>query len=150
MTFPLPPPSDYETDTPYAWLRLAATLVLGTIACVGTWSVIVVLPTIQVEFDTIRGGASIPYTCTMIGFALGGVLMGRLADRFTIVVPLVSGAFLLSAGYGLAGASHSLWQFSLAHGLLIGPGAAAGFAPLISDLSHWFRRHRAFAVTIAA
>jgi MFS family permease len=139
-----------DTDSAYSWMRLAVTVVVGTIACVGTWSVIVALPTIQVEFDTIRGGASLPYTSAMLGFALGGVVLGRLADRFSIVVPLMIGALLLLAGYALAGLSGSLWQFALAHGLLIGPGAAAGFAPLISDLSHWFRRHRAFAVTMAA
>jgi MFS family permease len=125
-------------------------LALGTIACVGNWSVIVALPTIEADFDTMRGGATLPYTCVMLGFALGGVAMGRLADRLGIVIPLVMGAALLLAGYILAGLSASLWQFALVHGLLIGPGAAVGFAPLISDLSHWFRRRRALAVTIAA
>ena len=139
-----------DVDSPYAWVRLALALVLGTVACVGTWSVVVVLPTIQVEFDTIRGGASLPYTCTMLGFAFGGVVMGRLADRFTIVVPILIGAALLAAGYVLAGLSTSLWQFALAQGLFIGSGAAAGFAPLISDLSHWFRKQRALAVAVAS
>jgi MFS family permease len=139
-----------EIDSRYAWIRLALTLVFGTIACVGAWSVVVVLPTIQVEFDTIRGGASLPYTCTMLGFAFGGVAMGRLADRTSIVVPIEIGAVLLLAGYVAAGLSATLWQFALAQGLLIGVGAAAGFAPLISDLSHWFRRRRAIAVAMAA
>ena len=138
------------TDTPYAWARLAVTMVLGTIACVGTWSVIVVLPTIEVEFGTIRGGASLPFTATMLGFAVGGVAMGKLADRFSIVAPIVCGATLLLVGYVLAGLSTTLWQFTLAHGLFIGTGAAAGFAPLISDVSHWFRRRRALAVTMGA
>src|SRR5215207_7353998 len=79
-------------DSPYAWGRLAAAMLIGTLACVGTWSVIVVLPTIEVEFDTFRGGASLPFTATMLGFAVGGVAMGKLADRFSIVVPLVGGA----------------------------------------------------------
>lgn len=142
-------PAD-DIDSRYAWMRLALTLVLGTIACVGTWSVVVVLPTIQVEFDTLRGGASLPYTCTMLGFAFGGVAMGRLADRTSIVVPIEVGAVLLLVGFVAAGLSTTLWQFALAQGLLIGVGAAAGFAPLVSDLSHWFRRHRALAVAVAA
>ena len=144
----------------YGWLwrhlpgpvvvRVALAVVLGTIACVGNWSVVVVLPTIQVEFDTIRGGASLPYTGTMLGFAVGSAVMGRLADRFTVVAPLWIGAGLLCIGYVLAALSTDIWQFALVHALFIGTGSAAGFAPLMADLSHWFRKRRALAVTIAA
>ena len=33
-----------EVDSGYAWWRLVLTLVLGTVACVGNWSVVVLLP----------------------------------------------------------------------------------------------------------
>ncbi len=61
-----------ELDSGTAWRRLAAALALATIGGVGLWSAVVVLPTIQVEFGVDRAGASIPYTATMIAFALGG------------------------------------------------------------------------------
>lgn len=140
----------YEPDSPYAWLRLVLALVVGTVACVGSWSVVVVLPAMQGEFDTLRSGATLPYTCAMLGFGAGNVVMGRIADRYGIMVPIVVGGLLLAAGYTAAGFSHSLWQFAAAHGLLIGIGSAAGFSPLISDLSHWFRRHRGLAVVCGA
>lgn len=136
-------------DSRYSWLRLAITLVLGTVACVGNWSVVVVLPTLQLEFDTLRGGASLPYTCTMLGFAFGGVAMGRLADRVGIVMPVLIGAALLCFGYVAAAFTSNIWQFALLS-VVIGLGSAAGFSPLISDLSHWFRKRRALAVTFAA
>jgi MFS family permease len=138
-----------EADSPYAWLRLVLTLMVGTVACVGNWSVVVVLPTLQVEFDTLRGGASLPYTCMMVGFATGSIAMGRMADRLGIVVPVLIGAVLLCAGYVLAGLTSSIWQYALLS-VVIGLGSAAGFAPLISDLSHWFHKHRALAVSFAA
>ncbi|MFB2549746.1 MFS transporter [Ensifer soli] len=138
-----------EVDSPYAWFRLFLTLVLGTVACVGNWSVVVLLPILEIEFGTVRGGASLPYTCTMLGFAFGGVAMGRLADRVGIVAPVLIGAVLLGIGYVAAAFTTSLWQYS-ALSAVIGLGSAAGFAPLISDLSHWFRRHRALAVAFAA
>lgn len=136
-------------DSRYAWLRLMLTVILGTVACVGNWSVVVVLPTLQVEFDTLRGGASLPYTATMLGFAFGGVVMGRLADKVGIVVPVLIGALLLSIGYIAAAFTSTIWQFA-ALSVVIGLGSAAGFSPLISDLSHWFRKRRALAVTFAA
>ncbi len=138
-----------EIDSGYAWWRLVLTLILGTVACVGNWSVVVLLPTLQIEFDTVRGGASLPYTCTMLGFAFGGVVMGRLADRVGIVVPVLIGGLLLCIGYVMAALTTNIWQFA-ACSLVIGLGSAAGFSPLISDLSLWFGKYRALAVTFAA
>lgn len=140
----------YAPDSTYAWLRLALSLMVGTVACVGSWSVVVVLPSVQAEFGTLRAGASLPYTCAMLGFGFGNIAMGRVADRYGILVPIVAGALLLGSGYFLAALSSSLWQFALVHGLLIGIGAGTGFAPLIADLSHWFRRHRGLAVVFGA
>lgn len=137
-------------DSAYSWLRLGFSLVLGTLSNVGTWSVVVALPAIEIEFGTLRAGASLPYTATMIGVAVGSVVMGRLADRFGIVVPIVIGAVLLFLGYSLASISNSLWTFTLVHGLFIGIGASSGFAPLIADVSHWFVKRRGFAVAMGA
>ena len=39
----------------------------------------------------------------MIGFGVGGVLMGRLSDRFGIIVPVLIGAVALGAGYVAGG-----------------------------------------------
>ena len=61
-------------DGPYAWFRLGVSVLLGTIASVGMWSVIVVLPYVQAEFGVDRASASLPYTATMIGFGVGNVI----------------------------------------------------------------------------
>ena len=65
---------------------IAAAVLLSTIGGVGMWSVPVVLPTLQAEFNVARGDASLPYTLGMVGFAFGGVLMGRVAvaDRLLL------------------------------------------------------------------
>jgi MFS family permease len=138
-------------DGAYAWWRLAASLALSTIGGIGLWSAIVSLPAIQAEFGVDRGDASLPYTATMVGFALGGVLMGRLADRFGIVVPVIVGALMLGIGYVAAANAASLWQFMLAQALLIGLlGSSATFGPLVADVSLWFVRRRGIAVAIVA
>ena len=131
--------------------RLLASLALSTIGGVGLWSVVVALPVIEAEFGVDRGDASLPYTATMVGFALGGVLMGRLADRFGIVVPVVLGACMLGVGYVAAAQATSLWQFMLAQALLIGLlGSSATFGPLVADVSLWFKRRRGIAVAVVA
>jgi MFS family permease len=138
-------------DSAYAWWRLAAALALSTMGGIGLWSAIVALPAIQAEFGVDRADASLPYTATMVGFALGGVLMGRLADRFGIVVPVALGALMLGVGYVAAANAESLWQFTLAQALLIGLlGSSATFGPLVADVSLWFVRRRGIAVAIVA
>jgi MFS family permease len=136
-------------ESPYAWWRLAVSLTLMTLGGVGMYSVTVVLPRIQADFDVARGDASLPYTLTMVGFGLGGVLMGRLSDRFGVMVPVLLGAVGLGLGFIAAGAATTLWQFSLAQGLLIGLlGTSATFAPLVADTSRWFTRRRGIALAI--
>jgi MFS family permease len=140
-----------ELDGAAAWRRLAAALALAAIGGVGLWSSVVVLPTVEAEFGVDRGGASIPYTATMVAFAIGGAVMGRLADRFGIMVPMILGSVMLGIGYFVAAASGSYWGFVAAQAVLIGGlGASSTFGPLVADISHWFVRRRGIAVAIVA
>ena len=126
-----------------------ASLALMTISGIGMYGASVVLPAVQREFGVARGGASLPYTLTLIGFGFGGVLMGRLADRFGVMVPVLLGALGLGLGMTLAGFSGSLLAFSLIHGALIGLlGTSSTFAPLAADTSQWFTRRRGIALAI--
>jgi MFS family permease len=133
----------------YPLLRLGIALLLMTLGGSGMYAVVVALPQVQAEFGVARGDASLPYTLTMVGFGLGGILMGKLADRFGVMMPAIIGSVALGIGFVAAGSAASLWQFSLAQGLLIGAlGSAATFAPLVADISHWFTRRRGIAIAI--
>ena len=142
--------SAYGVESAYAWRRLACALAVATIGGVGMWSVVVALPAIQTDFGIDRADASLPYTCVMLGFGTGGILMGRLADRYGIMVPLMLGTLALGLGYIAVGLSANLWQVALAHGFLIGIGCSTTFGPMMADISHWFMRRRGIAVALAA
>ena len=136
-------------DSRYAWVRLGAALLLMTIGGVGMYGMVVALPPVQAEFGIDRSAASLPYTVTMIGFGLGGILMGRLSDRFGVIVPVLIAGVCLGLGFVLAGMAPNLLVFALAHGLLIVLlGTAGTFAPLVADISLWFTRRRGIAVAI--
>ena len=144
-------PPLHTADSRYAWTRLLATLALMTVGNGCMYIVAVVLPAVQAEFGVARADASLPYTLLMIGFGVGGIWMGRLADRRGVMVPALVGAAGLGAGFILAGFSGSLWGFALAHGVFIGLlGSSATFAPLVADTSLWFVRRRGIAVAICA
>jgi len=140
-----------EIDGAYAWMRLALSTLLSTIGGLGMWSVVVALPAVQAEFGVARGSASLPYTLTMIGVASGNVMMGRIVDRFGVVIPLLIAGTGLGVGYVAASLVGTLTQFTLAYGVLIALlGCSVTFGPMIADISHWFVRRRGLAVSVCA
>ena len=138
-----------ETDSRYSWFRLVLTLLVATIANAGMWAIIVIMPAVEAEFGTTRAEASLPYTLTMIGFALGNFYLGRAVDRFGVALSLIFAALTVALGLVLAIMSHSIVLLSAAQ-LIIGFASAIGFGPLIADISHWFVRRRGIAVALVA
>ena len=138
-----------DIDGPRAWTRLAAAICFGTLGGAGMWAVIVVLPAIQSEFGVDRGMASLSYTATMVGFAFGNVVIGRLLDRLGFVRPALAAVLILSGGFALAAFAPSFVLVAVAQAL-IGIGASVSFGPLLADISHWFDRRRGLAITLAA
>ncbi len=136
-------------DSRASWVRLALSLLIGVVGNAGMWAIIVILPAVQAEFGTDRAEASLPYAATMVGFALGNWLIGRVVDRFGLAVSLAGSAVLIASGYTLASLAPTIGVLTLVQGL-IGFGTSVAFGPLIADTSHWFLRHRGIAVGVAA
>lgn len=142
-------PDSFTPDSRQAWVRLVLALVIGSIGAVGMWAVVVVIPVVQAEFGATRGAVSLAFTLMMFGFGLGGVIAGKITDRFGIVPAMAISIAFLGVANVLAGLSTQLWQFVAAY-FLIGLGTSATFAPLMAEASHWFERYRGLAVTIVA
>jgi MFS family permease len=138
-----------KPESAYAWVRLAASLLIGTVGSAGLWAVVVTLPAVQAEFHAARADASLPYTLAMFGFGLGSVMIGRLVDRFGIVLPMVGAVLTLGLAFIGSATAPGLTVFALAN-LVIGFGCSATFAPLVADISHWFTRRLGIAVAICA
>src|SRR5512142_923222 len=100
-------PAAFTPDSRQAWVRL----VLGSIGAVCMWSVVVVIPVVQAEFGATRGAVSLAFTLTMFGFGLGGVIAGKITDRFGIVPAMAISIVFLGVANLLAGLSSQLWQF---------------------------------------
>jgi MFS family permease len=89
-------------------------LVLMIVGASGMYVMAVVLPAVQAHFQVDRGLASMPYTLTMLGVGVGG-LMGRMADRSGIMRPLLLGGACLGGGFiaaALAPTSGSSWPLT--------------------------------------
>jgi MFS family permease len=141
----------YGTDSAYSWFRLAISLAIATIAGIGFWVPVVVLPAIETDFEVDRAGASLPYTLSMIGFAIGSVIMGKLVDKVGIMRPMIFSAVMLGIGFAAASQAPSYATYMAAQAILIGClGCGVSFGPLVADISHWFRKRRGLAVSIVA
>ena len=136
-------------DSGYAWRRLAASVALSTVGGIGMWCLAVALPAVQGDLGVSRADISFAYSMNMLGFFAGGVLAGRMVDRRGIVATSIVSAVALAVGFVLAPLTSSLVLFAAAQ-VLIGVSAAATFAPLVADVSHWFEKRRGVAVAIAA
>ena len=137
-------------DSPQAAWRLLTTLLLMLLGNSGMYVVSVVLPEVQAEFAVSRADASIPYTLSMLGFGIGGMWMGRWADRFGIARVAALGALGVASGFVLAGMSGGIIGFALAQGLLGLLGIASTFAPLLADTAQWWNKRRGIAVAVCA
>ena len=133
----------------YPVVRLIAALILVTMGGAAMYAVIVALKPASFEFDVSRGLASVPYMMLMLTGGVGGVFMGRLADRFGVLVPVLIGCVGLPGGMAGAAYAQEFWQFCAALGVLSGLlGTSAVFAPMAADISLWFTRRRGLAVAI--
>src|SRR5690606_41035638 len=99
-------------DSAYSWARLGLSLLVGVIGNVGMWSIVLILPQVEAEFAVARADASLPYTLTMVGYALGNLFIGRAVDRWGMARSLVAAALLLGAAFGLAALAHTVATLS--------------------------------------
>ncbi len=136
-------------DSRASWIRLSLSLMVSLIGNVGMWAIIVIMPAMQAEFGVDRADAAIPYTLTMLGFALGNFLIGRAVDRYGVALSLAASAILMALGFGAAALAPNIATLSALQ-FFIGFGTATSFGPLIADVSQWFLKRRGIAVGIIA
>ena len=141
--------STTQHDSSYSWLRLAISLTIAIVGNAGMWVIILVLPSVQSEFGVDRASASLPFTLTMLGFALGNFYMGKLADRYNLSTVLLFSSILLASCFIFAAQSNSILSLAVIQ-FIIGFGTGASFGPIIADTSIWFLKKRGIAVALAA
>ena len=108
--------SPSPVDGSYAWFRLTISVLISAISGIGLWAFVVVLPTVESDFGIDRASASLPYTMTMAGFAIGNVIFGRFVDRVGIVMPTIIAAVALGGGFIASALTSEIWQFTVIHG----------------------------------
>ena len=138
-----------KTDSRESWIRLVVIFLIASFGNVGMWSIVTVMPSIESEFFLDRSQASLPYTTTMVGFAIGNWVFGKLLDRFGLFYILIGATFFIVSGFFSAALTTTVVTFSIVQ-FFLGMGTAGSFAPLISEISRWFKKYRGITVAIVA
>ena len=66
-----------KEDSGLAWIRLSLVFILCALGFIGMWSVVMILPSIESEFQITRSSVTIPYVLTMFGFGIGNIIVGK-------------------------------------------------------------------------
>jgi MFS family permease len=89
-------------------------------------------------------------TVGLVGVALGGVVMGTVADRAGIRTVCLIAALSVGICVAIASRADQLWQFYLLFFLAGAFGAGALFAPVIAAVGGWFPTGAGLAIGIAS
>jgi MFS family permease len=134
----------------YPWVIVAA---VGTILAIAMGQLVnglsVFAIPLEQEFGWARGPVALINSVGLIGLALGGVVMGTVADRAPIRLVALTGVSVLGLCVMLASRAETLWQFYVLF-FVAGFFGAGLFAPLISLVGSWFPVGAGLAIGIAS
>lgn len=108
-----------------------------------------VLP-LEMHFGWDRADVAAVNSIGLVGIALGGIVMGFLADRIATRLICLVGAATLSLALLLAARAGALWQFYTLFFVAGAVGGGALFAPVIALVGGWFRTGAGLAIGIAS
>ncbi len=146
MENPVTPP-----ESRFRWVVVAAAaLVLGIAMGTLVNGLSAFLVPLEGHFGWERSEVAAINSFGLIGIALGGVIMGLIADRIAVRTVCLVGATSLSLALLIAAHANSLWQF---YALFFAAGAIGGgalFAPVIALVGGWFRTGAGLAIGVAS
>ncbi len=140
--------SAQSVETRASWVVAAAVLVIMGIAFGAPWITVVALKDIAAQVGGQRSIPAFASALMRIGSGVGGILMGRLAERIGIRWTVAIGAVMIAAGLAISTLGPSLPLY-LGHGLFIGLIGIGGInAPSYVYVSRWFDRRRGSALAL--
>ena len=138
-----------EPDSWQAWFRLTLIFIICVIGCIGMWSIIIIMPSLQNEFNIDRSSSTIPYITTMIGFGLGNIVIGKFLDKFGIQKPIIFSFLFLMLCFYLSIFCYNVTLVSSIQ-FFLGFFSGVFFGPMMADVTNYFYKRRGIAVSIVA
>jgi MFS family permease len=138
-----------DIDSRQAWLRLLLIFTMSVLGTAGMWSVVIIMPSIQNEFQLDRAASTYPYVTTMFGYGFGNVIIGRMLDKIGVKKPIIFALSLLIISYLLSVFANNILWLSIVQ-FFLGFSAAAFFGPMMAVISKYFHKRKGLAVSLVA
>ena len=131
-----------------SWLVAVITLAILSVSYGAPLVVVVGLKPIVAALDTDRSVVALAASLVWLGTGIGGIVMGRLAERLGMRPIAIFGAVMTALGLAVSAIGQT-WALVLGSALFIGLlGNSAHFPPLVTYVSRWFDRRRGTAVAL--
>ena len=140
--------SSTSIESRSSWVVASVALVTMLMAFGGAWITPVALKDIAAEVGGAREVPALASALAWLCSGVGGIIMGRIADRIGTRWTVLFGALMIGAGLTIStfGPPWPLW---IGHGLFIGLVGLGGInAPMYVYISRWFDRRRGSALAL--
>ena len=112
------------------------------------WITAVALKDIAAEVDGTRSIPALASALAWLGSGVGGIMMGRIADRVGTRWTVIFGSLMIGLGLAISTLGPP-WPLWIGHGLFIGLIGLGGInAPMYIYVSRWFDRRRGSALAL--
>lgn len=138
----------FSVETRSSWVVAFVTLFALMMAFGANWIIVVALKDIAAEVDGARSIPALASALAWLGSGVGGILMGRLADRIGTRWTVLGGSLMIGLGLAISTLGPP-WPLWVGHGLFVGLIGLGGInAPLYIYVSRWFDRRRGSALAL--
>ncbi len=140
--------SSSSIETRASWVVASVALFIMMMAFGAAWITAVALKDIAAEAGGARSIPALASALAWLGSGVGGILMGRIADRVGTRWTVICGALMIGLGLSISTLGPP-WPLWIGHGLFIGMIGLGGInAPLYIYVSRWFDRRRGSALAL--
>ena len=135
-------------ETRDSWVVAVVALATLGFSFGAPWVAVVSLKTIAADFGGTRSTPALAGSLGWIGVGIGGIVMGRVAERLGVRFTVMFGAAMVCVGLAISSLGQP-WQLYVGHGIFIGLLGNGGInAPLYVYVSKWFDRRRGSALAL--
>lgn len=140
----------HSVESRTSWIVAGAALSLLMVGFGAPLVAAVALKPIAATLDAPRSVPALAGSAAYLGSALGGLVMGPIADRVGIRRLAAFGILMVAAGMAVSSIGTEA-ALLLGHGVLLGFfGLASLFAPLLTLVTRWFDRRRGTALALVS
>ena len=135
-------------ETRASWVVAVVALLTLAFSFGAPWVAVVSLKIMAADFGGSRSLPALAGSLGWVGVGVGGIMMGRVAERLGVRVTVIFGAAMVCVGLAISSLGHP-WQLFVGHGVFIGLLGNGGInAPLYVYVSQWFDRRRGSALAL--